>query len=81
MYERSTAFTLNQNNITSHSEVFALGHETRIIVSIATAWMNEEGLERDALKKLQGSMVKDVTLVHIYIEKLFKKQQSFVNSS
>ncbi len=25
--------------------------------------------------------VKDVTLAHIYIEKLFKKQQIFVNSS
>ncbi len=43
--------------------------------------MNEEGHDRDALKKLQGAMVKDVTLVHIYIEKLFKKQQSFVNRS
>ncbi len=43
--------------------------------------MNEEGLECDALKKLRGAMVKDVTLVHIYIDKLLKKQQNFVNSS
>ncbi len=28
------------------------------------------GLERDALKKLQGAKVKDITLTHIYIEKL-----------
>ncbi len=31
------------------------------------------GLELDALKKLRGAMVKDITLAHIYIEKLFKK--------
>ncbi len=31
------------------------------------------GLKRDVLKKLRGAMVKDVTLAHIYIEKLFKK--------
>ncbi len=31
-------------------------------------------------KKLRGAMVKDVHLENIYIEKLIKKQQSFVNS-
>ncbi len=33
------------------------------------------------MEKLRGAMVKDVHLAHIYIEKLIKKQQSFVNSS
>ncbi len=32
-------------------------------------------------KKLRGTMVKDVHLAHIYIEKLIKKQRSFVKSS
>ncbi len=39
------------------------------------------GLEGGALKKLRGAMVKDITLAHIYIEMLLKKQQSFLNSS
>ncbi len=71
-YERSTAFTLNQTNITSHSEVFALRQETRLIVSRAAVLMNgKEVFEHDTLKKLRDVMVKDVTLAHIYIEKLF----------
>ncbi len=44
-------------------------------------WRRSLGLERDALKKLRGALVKYITLAHIYIEKLFKKQQSFVNNS
>ncbi len=71
-YERSTAFTLNQTNITSHSDVFALRQEMRLIVSRAAVLMNgEEVFEHDTLKKLQGAMVKDDILAHIYIEKLF----------
>ncbi len=41
-YERSTAFTLNQTNITSHSDVFALRQETHLIVSRAAVLMNGE---------------------------------------
>ncbi len=33
------------------------------------------------LQKLRGAMVEDITLAHIYTEKLFKKQQSFVHHS
>ncbi len=35
--------------------------------------------KRDTLKKLRGAMVKDVHLEHIHIEKLIKKQRSFVS--
>ncbi len=81
-YERSTAFTLNQTNITSRSEVFALRHETRIIVSRAAALMNgEEASGSRAQHTETAARRNDVTLVHIYIKKLFKKQWRFVNSS
>ncbi len=70
---------VNQTNITSQSEVVAIyKHETRNRIQSRSPdeWRRSLGLQ-----KLRGAMVKDITLAHIYTEKLFKKQQSFVHHS
>ncbi len=74
--DRSTAFTLNQTNITSQLKCFALIRDERNNpIAESQPWWTEK-----RNKKLRGAMVKDVHLENIYIEKLIKKQRSFVNS-
>ncbi len=51
----------------------AVPSNSALFEGIGSDFVYSLGLERDALKKLRGAMVKDITLVHIYIEKLFKK--------
>ncbi len=63
-----TAFTLNQTNITSQSEAVAFINTRRKIVSRAAVLMNGE----EVWSRAQCAE-KDITLAHIYIEKLFKR--------
>ncbi len=64
-----TAFTLNQTNITSQSEVVAFINTRRKIVSRAAVLMNGEEVSGSRAQCAE----KDITLAHIYIEKLFKR--------
>ncbi len=81
-----TVFTLNQTNITSQSGVVVFINTIREIVSRTAALMNGEEASGSRVRRAEKAARRNgqrchSNLVHIYIEKLFKKQQSFVNSS
>ncbi len=81
-YERSTAFTLNQINITSQSDFFcSYKHEMRIIVSNCrvAALMNGEARHVEKAARRNGQRCPSSTYLDRKTNK--KKQWSFVNSS